>query len=38
MQLAELREYVQRAGWNVYREFVDEGYSGKNIVGRRSRK
>jgi hypothetical protein len=32
MQLAELREYVQRAGWKVYREFVDEGYSGKNII------
>jgi DNA invertase Pin-like site-specific DNA recombinase len=30
MQLAELREYVQRAHWKVYREFVDAGYSGKN--------
>ena len=32
MQLAELREYVQRAGWKVYREFVDEGYTGKNTA------
>jgi DNA invertase Pin-like site-specific DNA recombinase len=31
MQLVELREYVQRAGWKIYREFVDEGYTGKNI-------
>lgn len=31
MQLAVLREYVQRAGWKIYREFVDEGYTGKNI-------
>jgi DNA invertase Pin-like site-specific DNA recombinase len=30
MQLAELREYVQRAGWKVFQEFVDEGYTGKN--------
>jgi DNA invertase Pin-like site-specific DNA recombinase len=32
MQLAELREYIQRAGWKVYREFVDEGYTGKNTT------
>ena len=32
MQLAELREYVQRAGWKIYREFVDEGYTGKNTA------
>ena len=32
MQLAELREYIQRAGWKVYREFVDEGYTGKNTA------
>ena len=32
MQLAELREYVRRASWEVYWEFVDEGYSGKNII------
>ena len=30
MQLAELREYAQRAGWKIYREFVDEGYTGKD--------
>jgi DNA invertase Pin-like site-specific DNA recombinase len=32
MQLAELREYVQRAGWKIYREFVDEGYTGKDTL------
>ena len=32
MQLVELREYVGRAGWTVYREFIDEGYSGKNTA------
>jgi DNA invertase Pin-like site-specific DNA recombinase len=32
MQLAELREYVQRAGWKVYSEFVDESYTGKNTA------
>ncbi len=32
MQLADLREYIQRAGWKVYREFVDEGYTGKNTT------
>ncbi len=32
MQLSELRDYVQRAGWKVYREFVDEGYTGKNTA------
>ena len=35
MQLAELCEYVQRAEWKVFREFVDEGYSGKTLSGRR---
>ena len=32
MQLTELREYVQRASWKVYQEFVDEGYTGKNTA------
>ena len=32
MQLAELREYVQRASWKIYREFVDEGYTGKDTL------
>ena len=32
MQLAELREYVQRANWKIYREFIDNGYSGKNTA------
>ena len=29
-QLHELREFVRRAKWNVYREYTDTGYSGKN--------
>lgn len=28
MQLAELREYASRRGWNVVGEYVDEGISG----------
>src|SRR5918992_6404327 len=27
-QLIELREFCERRGWNVYREYVDEGVSG----------
>ena len=30
MQLVELRDYVKRAGWKIYKEFIDEGYTGKN--------
>ena len=29
-QLHELREFVRRAKWNVYRDYIDNGYSGKN--------
>ena len=29
-QLHELREFVRRAKWTVYREYTDTGYSGKN--------
>jgi DNA invertase Pin-like site-specific DNA recombinase len=32
MQLAELREYGERAGWKIYREFIDEGYTGKDTA------
>lgn len=28
MQLAEMREYASRRGWNVFREYVDLGVSG----------
>jgi len=28
MQLAELREYASRRGWEVFREYVDNGVSG----------
>lgn len=30
MQLVELRDYVKRAGWKIHKEFIDEGYTGKN--------
>ena len=29
-QLHELREFVRRANWTVYREYIDAGYSGKS--------
>jgi putative DNA-invertase from lambdoid prophage Rac len=28
MQLFELRQYVERRGWNVFHEYVDTGFSG----------
>ena len=28
MQLAELREYVSRRGWEIFGEYVDQGVSG----------
>jgi DNA invertase Pin-like site-specific DNA recombinase len=30
MQLAELRDFAKRAGWQVHEEFIDEGYTAKN--------
>ena len=30
MQLHELKEYVERRGWNLHREFIDQGYSGSD--------
>jgi DNA invertase Pin-like site-specific DNA recombinase len=30
MQISDLQEFVQRAGWIVYREFVDNGFTGKD--------
>ena len=30
MQLNELRAFVKRSGWKVYKEFIDEGYTGAN--------
>ena len=30
MQLNELRDFVKRSGWKVYKEFIDEGYTGSN--------
>ncbi len=28
MQLSELRSYVKRSKWGIYKEFIDHGYSG----------
>ena len=28
LQLIPLREYVQRQGWTIFKEYIDEGYSG----------
>ncbi|MHA2218935.1 MAG: recombinase family protein [Candidatus Hodarchaeales archaeon] len=30
MQLNELRSFVKRSGWKIYKEFIDEGYTGSN--------
>lgn len=30
MQLNELRNFVKRSGWTIYKEFIDEGYTGSN--------
>ena len=30
MQLAELRQYVERRGWKLNQEYIDQGYSGSN--------
>jgi len=30
MQVRELRSFVKRSGWRLYKEFVDQGYSGKD--------
>jgi DNA invertase Pin-like site-specific DNA recombinase len=30
MQIHELKEYIKRRGWNLYREFIDLGYSGSD--------
>ena len=30
MQIRELRSFVKRSGWKLFREYTDEGYSGKD--------
>jgi len=30
MQLRELRNFIKRSDWKVYREFIDQGYTGTN--------
>lgn len=30
MQLNELRTFINRSGWKVYKEVIDEGYTGSN--------
>ena len=32
MQISDLQEFVQRAGWTVYREFIDNGFTGKDTA------
>ena len=32
MQLTELRDYAKRAGWKIFWEFTDEGFTGKNTI------
>jgi DNA invertase Pin-like site-specific DNA recombinase len=31
MQLNELRDFINRSGWKVYKEFIDEGFTGSTI-------
>ena len=30
MQLHELRQFAARSGWNIYKEYIDQNYSGGN--------
>ena len=30
MKLVEVHDYVKRAGRKIHKEFIDEGYTGKN--------
>ena len=30
MQLAELQEYLKKREWGIYKEYIDQGYSGGN--------
>lgn len=30
MQLSELRDFVQRSNWKIYKEYIDQGYTGAN--------
>jgi len=32
LQLVPLREYIERQGWDIYREYLDEGFSGSTIA------
>jgi len=31
MQLRELEAFVKRSGWQIYRKYIDQGYTGANI-------
>ena len=31
MQLVELRDFAKRSGWQIFREYIDEGYTGGNL-------
>lgn len=30
MQLSELRDFVKRSNWKIYKEYIDQGYTGAN--------
>ena len=32
MQLSQLRDFVKRSGWKLYKEFIDEGFTGKHTA------
>ncbi len=31
MQLRELEDFVKRSGWQIYRKYIDQGYTGTNM-------
>ena len=30
MQIRELRDFVNRSGWKIFNEYIDQGYTGAN--------
>ncbi len=30
LQLEELKSYIERSGWTLYKEFIDQGFTGRN--------
>jgi len=31
MQLGELRQFAARSGWTIYKEYIDQSFTGANI-------